>query len=84
MHADEAQPTPLLLDRFIVDAGDAVPLEAVWAHGSLAPGAPAEVVADVRGRRYDNDPRRASLPWRTRRGHLARTFVRAGIERTLS
>ncbi|WP_405681678.1 hypothetical protein [Streptomyces sp. NBC_01238] len=38
MHADEAQPTRLLLDRFIVDAGRAVPLEAVWAHGSLALG----------------------------------------------
>ncbi|MFG2624610.1 nucleotidyltransferase domain-containing protein [Streptomyces sp. NPDC048473] len=47
-------------------------------------GAPAEVVADIRGRRYGSDPRRASLPWRIRRGRLARTFVRAGIERTLS
>ncbi|MCX5343521.1 nucleotidyltransferase domain-containing protein [Streptomyces atratus] len=47
-------------------------------------GAPAEVVGDIHRRRYGTDPRRASLPWRIRRGRLARTFVRAGIERTLS
>ncbi|MFF8911952.1 nucleotidyltransferase domain-containing protein [Streptomyces sp. NPDC015032] len=47
-------------------------------------GAPAEVVGDIRHRRYGADPRPASLPWRIRRGRLARVFVRAGIERTLS
>ena len=35
MCADEVRP---LLDRFTADAGRAVPLEALWAHGSLALG----------------------------------------------
>ena len=35
MGAEEVQP---LLDRFVVEAGRAVPLVAVWAHGSLALG----------------------------------------------
>ncbi|MEU6012540.1 hypothetical protein ABZ826_00335 [Streptomyces sp. NPDC047515] len=45
-------------------------------------GAPAEVVADIHRRRYGADPRPASPKWRVQRGRLARSFVRAGIERT--
>jgi hypothetical protein len=48
-------------------------------------GAPAGVVADIRARRYG--PATAvpadSPEWRTERGELARTFVRAGIDETL-
>lgn len=47
-------------------------------------GAPAEVVADIHRRRYGADPRPASPKWRVQRGRLARSFVRAGIERALS
>ncbi len=45
-------------------------------------GAPAEVVADIRDRRYGTMP---LVPdeWRDRRGALAMAFVRAGIDRTL-
>jgi hypothetical protein len=46
-------------------------------------GAPADVVADIRARRY-GPVSAASADWLERRGELARTFVRAGIERTLS
>lgn len=45
-------------------------------------GAPSAVVEEVRALRYDADPRPAREPWRTRRGELARAFVRAAIERT--
>ena len=45
-------------------------------------GAPGAVVNDIRRGRY-GDRGRASPWWRLHRGHLARTFVRAGIERTL-
>jgi CBS domain containing-hemolysin-like protein len=45
--------------------------------------APADVVADIRTRRYGSAPA-ASADWLARRGELARTFVRTGIERTLS
>ena len=46
-------------------------------------GAPAGVVADIRGRRYGPVPT-ASAEWLATRGELARTFVRHGIEGTLS
>jgi hypothetical protein len=45
-------------------------------------GAPAEVVADIRGRRYGPAPA-AGPDWRARRGELARSFVRLGIDSTL-
>ncbi|MCF3964551.1 nucleotidyltransferase domain-containing protein [Streptomyces fuscigenes] len=45
-------------------------------------GAPSDVVEDVRALRYDPDPAPAREPWRTRRGELARAFVRAAVERT--
>jgi hypothetical protein len=45
-------------------------------------GAPVTVVNDIREGRYGHR-RRASLWWRVRRGHLARTFVRAGIAQVL-
>jgi hypothetical protein len=44
--------------------------------------APADVVADIRARRYGR-AQTASADWLARRGELARTFVRAGIDRTL-
>ncbi|MFJ3252377.1 nucleotidyltransferase domain-containing protein [Streptomyces sp. NPDC086771] len=47
-------------------------------------GAPAEVVRDIHHRRYGAGPHQVSPPWRIRRGRLARTYVRAGIERTLA
>lgn len=51
-------------------------------------GAPAEVVADIRGRRYgspsDAPDATAGAPgWLARRGELARIFVRTGIDKTL-
>jgi hypothetical protein len=45
--------------------------------------APADVVSDIRNRRYGTAPA-MSDDWRTARGELARTFIRTGIERTLS
>jgi hypothetical protein len=45
--------------------------------------APADVVTDIRDRRYGTAPA-MSDEWRTARGELARTFIRSGIERTLS
>jgi hypothetical protein len=45
-------------------------------------GAPSDVVEEVRALRYDADPVPAREPWVTRRGELARAFVRAAIERT--
>jgi hypothetical protein len=45
-------------------------------------GAPAGVVGDIRARRYGPAPA-AAADWLARRGELARTFVRAGIDRTL-
>lgn len=45
--------------------------------------APADVVSDIRDRRYGTAPA-MSDDWRTARGELARTFIRTGIERTLS
>jgi len=49
-------------------------------------GAPADVVADIRQRRYapDGEVRVAGLIWRLRRGMLARNFVRKGIRRTMA
>ncbi len=46
-------------------------------------GAPAEVLGDIRGRRYGPAPL-TSDEWRSTRGDLARTFVRLGIARTLN
>lgn len=45
-------------------------------------GAPAEVVRDIYARRYET-ARPISEQWRITRGVLARTYVHAGIERTL-
>jgi hypothetical protein len=45
-------------------------------------GAPADVVADIRDRRYGTVPA-ISDEWRARRGEEARTFIRTGIDRTL-
>lgn len=44
--------------------------------------APPDVVRDIYRRRYEDGPPLTGK-WRARRGHLARTFVRAGIERVL-
>jgi hypothetical protein len=46
-------------------------------------GAPADVLGDIRSRRYGTAPP-ITAAWRARRGDLARTFVRLGIETTLS
>jgi len=47
-------------------------------------GAPADVVADIRARRYGPAPDAPpSAEWLAQRGELARTFVRAAIDRTL-
>jgi Nucleotidyltransferase domain len=108
MCADEVRP---LLDRFTADAGRAVPLEALWAHGSLAlgdcqPGRSdldlvALVSTTIRRPQRDGLKRvheelirelpladnlhcsyvpRAEL---SDAGFLARTYVRAQIERVL-
>lgn len=45
-------------------------------------GAPADVIADIRERRYGTPPVLAA-DWRVRRGELARAFLRLGIERAL-
>jgi hypothetical protein len=46
-------------------------------------GAPADVVRDIRDRRYGTVPP-ASDDWLARRGELTRTYVRLGIEQALS
>jgi len=46
-------------------------------------GAPADVLRDVYLRRYETGPQ-LSEHWRYRRGFLARTYVRAGIEQVLA
>jgi len=46
-------------------------------------GAPADVVRDIRQRRYAA-PEPISEDWRARRGELARTYLSAGITRVLS
>lgn len=46
-------------------------------------GAPADVVQDIRERRYA-DPEPISRLWRIRRAMRARAFVRRGIKRTLA
>jgi len=48
-----------------------------------AMGAPAEVVDDIYQRRYGTGSS-LSTQWRARRGQLAQTYVRAGIERVLA
>jgi hypothetical protein len=45
-------------------------------------GAPADVLRDIRDRRYGAAPPIAG-EWRAKRGDLARAFVRLGIETTL-
>jgi hypothetical protein len=47
-------------------------------------GAPADVVEDIRARRYGAEPAADGRPWLRRRGRRARRFVRAGIRRTLA
>jgi hypothetical protein len=46
-------------------------------------GAPADVVADIRARRYGGAAVTTD-EWLTRRGDLARTFIKLGIERTIA
>jgi hypothetical protein len=46
-------------------------------------GAPADVLRDIYQRRYETGPQ-ISQQWRARRGFLARTYVRAGIEQVLA
>jgi hypothetical protein len=46
-------------------------------------GAPADVLQDIYQRRYETGPQ-VSQQWRARRGLLARTYVRAGIEQVLA
>lgn len=46
-------------------------------------GAPADVLHDIYQRRYET-PQPISEEWRARRGLLARTYVRAGIEEVLA
>jgi hypothetical protein len=46
-------------------------------------GAPADVLHDIYQRRYEAGPQ-ISQQWRARRGFLARTYVRAGIEQVLA
>jgi hypothetical protein len=46
-------------------------------------GAPADVLRDIYQRRYETGPP-ISVRWRTKRGDLARTYVRAGIQRVLA
>jgi hypothetical protein len=55
--------------------------EALDVLGGL--DAPPDVVRDIYRRRYE-DGQTAGDDWRARRGYLARTFVRAGIERVLA
>jgi hypothetical protein len=55
--------------------------EALDVLGHL--NAPPDVVRDIYRRRYE-DKQPASEEWLTRRGQLARTFVRTGIERVLA
>ena len=46
-------------------------------------GAPAAVLRDIYHRRYETGPQ-ISQQWRARRGFLARTYIRAGIEQVLA
>jgi hypothetical protein len=46
-------------------------------------GAPADVIGDIYQRRYQ-DPPPISERWRAERGHLARTYLRAGIRQVLA
>lgn len=55
--------------------------EALGVLGVL--GAPPDVVRDIYRRRYE-DEQPITDEWRTRRGYLARTFVRTGIEHVLA
>jgi hypothetical protein len=55
--------------------------EALDVLGGL--DAPPDVVRDIYRRRYEND-QPIDDEWRDRRGYLARTFVRVGIDRVLA
>jgi hypothetical protein len=46
-------------------------------------GAPADVIADIARRRYQNPPP-ATDPWRTERGERARTYLREAIRQVLA
>ncbi|GAA4889915.1 nucleotidyltransferase domain-containing protein [Streptomyces coeruleoprunus] len=43
-------------------------------------GAPADVVADIRRRRYDADPDPATAAWRARRAELTRSFLAPALD----
>jgi hypothetical protein len=74
----------LTLARATITLGDGRLITKREALDVLASmGAPADVLGDIRDRRYGAAPL-ISDKWRARRGDLARTFVRLGIERTLS
>ena len=64
-----------LQDGRLITKREALEVLAGW-------GAPATVVRDIYQRRYQTAPP-ASEQWRARRGFLARTYVKAGIERVL-
>jgi hypothetical protein len=64
-----------LQDGRLITKKEALEVLASW-------GAPADVIRDIYQRRYETAPP-MSEQWRDRRGFLARTYVRAGIERVL-
>jgi hypothetical protein len=73
----------LTLARAVVTLREGRLITKKEALGVLAStGAPASVVGDIRGRRYGTPPP-ISGEWRARRGDLARTYVRLGIQQAL-
>jgi hypothetical protein len=64
-----------LQDGRLITKREALEVLASW-------GAPAHVIRDIYQRRYET-AQPVSEQWRARRGFLARTYVRAGIERVL-
>ncbi|MFZ0667631.1 MAG: nucleotidyltransferase domain-containing protein [Acidimicrobiales bacterium] len=74
----------LTLARATVALKDDVLITKAQALGVLIElGAPAEVVDDIRQRRY-GDPDPASQPWLTRRAELTLGFLRPALERAIA
>ncbi|MGV9312669.1 nucleotidyltransferase domain-containing protein [Streptomyces sp. NPDC003691] len=72
----------LTLARAVVTLRDGRLISKAEALGVLARlGAPAAVVADVRRRRYADDPAGASDEWRARRAELTLEFLRPRVHR---